>query len=89
MKIKLAAIYWTDAAIHGSGCMTRTEWSNRACLVPGVAVGHIVHEDKKSITLAMDWFEGNITGEDNFRVVGTYPKSGIHKIIRKTIRIKE
>lgn len=35
----------------------------------------------------MDWFKGNLTNKDYFRVVGTYPKSGIQKIIRQTIEV--
>jgi hypothetical protein len=87
VKYKIAVVYWTDAAIHGSDCMTREDWIAQAGLVPGISVGHILHETKEEITLAMDWFKGNVTGKDCFRVVGTYPKSGIQKIIRQTIEV--
>lgn len=73
-------IEWTDAAMHGTEQFSRDE-TKKLGLVEGVAVGIIVHEDRKQITLAMDWFHT----DDQFRQVASYPKSGIHAITRKTL----
>jgi hypothetical protein len=87
MIYEIAVIYWTDAAIHGSECMSREAWISQASCVSGVAVGHILHETDDEITLAMDWFRGSVTGDDCFRIVSTYPKSGIQEIKRQTIKV--
>ena len=66
--------------MHGTHQQSREEWANSLALIKGCAVGHIVHEDKKQITLAMDLFYSE--GEQ-FRQVASYPKSAIKQIIRK------
>jgi hypothetical protein len=83
MKNQIAIVYWKDAAIHGFDQTHREEWAERAKLMPGVAVGHIVHETKDRISLAMDRFPN-----EQFRVVSSYPKSSIQKIVRKTINVQ-
>lgn len=75
--MKLAVIWWTDAAMHGTSQRSFAE-AKECGLVEGIAAGFIVYEDKKQITLALDWFP-----EDNqFRQLASYPKSGIKKIKR-------
>lgn len=78
---QIAVIEWTDAAMHGTEQFSREE-TKKLNLVEGVAVGIIVHEDRKQITLAMDWFYK----DDQFRQVSSYPKSGIRSVIRKELR---
>ena len=80
MKKQFAIITWTDAVMHGNSQFTEKEVEEFK-LMEGVAVGILVKEDKESITLALDWFYEN----ESYRQLSTYPKSGIHKIIRKEI----
>ena len=81
MKKQFAIINWTDCAMHGLDSFTQRE-VEKLGLIDGVAVGIIAKEDKESITLALDWFYD----EGSYRQLSTYPKSGIHKIIRKEIK---
>lgn len=81
MNINLAIIFWEDAAMHGTYQRSREEMKELG-LITGIAIGVIVSEDKKQITLAMDYFPE----EDQFRQTATYPKSGIYQIIRKAIK---
>lgn len=81
MKKDIAIITWTDAAMHGSDSLNQQQVDEECGLIEGVAVGVIAKEDKVSITLAMDWFYN----EKTYRQLHTYPKSGIHKIIRKSL----
>jgi hypothetical protein len=83
MQHKLAIIYWTDASIETTNQDTREEWVKSAKLIDGIAIGHILHENKRKITLGMDYFPSS----DSYRLVATYPKSGIHKIIRKKVKV--
>ena len=87
MKYKIAVVYWTDATIESTEPLTRDEWIKRAKLMTGVSVGHILNETKEHITLAMDYFHGTDIQNETFRIVSTYPKSGIQKIIRQTIEV--
>lgn len=73
--MKLVAISWVDAAIHGTDTFSRKEAENLG-LITGLAVGIVVKETKEFITIAMDYFDE----DDQFRTVQTYPKSGIYKI---------
>jgi len=66
--------------------MTRDAWIKDSQLGPGIAVGHILYEDTERIVLAMDHFKFP-NQEEQFRVVSTYPKSGIKKIIHYTIKV--
>ncbi len=90
MKHKIAIIFWKDAAIHGGEQLSKSEWLKESDLVSGIAVGHILQEDKEKITLAMDLFPKgqSVVHNDQYRVVSTYPKSGIQQIIRKVIERK-
>lgn len=88
----IAIVFWSDAAIHGSEQLSRDGWKEESQLATGIAVGHIVNEDKEKITLAMDYFKhpySDKVGDEQFRVVNTYPKSGISQIIRKKIEEEE
>lgn len=87
MKPTIAIVFWKDAAIHGGDQRSREEWVKDSGLVSGISVGHIVHENKEKITLAMDFFppDKKRVFDDQFRVTSTYPKSGIKQIIRKVI----
>ncbi len=87
MTHEIAIIYWTDATIHGGDARTREGWGKIARLMTGVAVGHIVQETQDTITLAMDFFNETDELNETYRVVSTYPKSGISKIIRQTIEV--
>ena len=78
---EVAIINWTDAALHGNDTFNE-EGLKELGLINGIAVGIIVKEDKKSITLAMDWFYNNGT----YRQLSTYPKSGINNIQRKILK---
>lgn len=84
MKKQIAIINWTDASIEQTNSFSEDDLGNIG-LVDGVAVGIIIKEDKKSISLAMDWFPNH----KSYRSISTYPKSGIHKIIRKEIKSNE
>jgi len=78
---QIAIINWTDATLHGNDTFTEKGLKELG-LINGIAVGIIVKEDKKSITLAMDWFYNNET----YRQLSTYPKSGINNIQRKILK---
>jgi len=82
-KKQLIILHWTDAAIEGAETIYERDLENVG-LIEGIAVGVFVKEDKKSITLAIDWFYEH----NSYRQVATYPKSGIHKIIRKDINLE-
>ena len=81
MKKQFAIINWTDAAIEGTNTFFEKDLEDVG-LINGIAMGIIIKEDKKSISLAMDWFPDS----KSYRQIATYPKSGIHKIIRKFIK---
>jgi len=83
MKKQLAILSWTDAAIESTDTFFERDLE-KIGLIDGIAVGIIVKENKESITLALDWFYK----QNSYRSIATYPKSGIHKIIRKDINIK-
>lgn len=80
---EIVIIFWTDASMHGT-----TQRSVEECkelgLIDGIASGIKVHEDKKQITIALDYFPV----DKQFRQIASYPKSGIKQIIRKKL-IKE
>lgn len=80
---QIAIIFWKDATMHSGDQKTKAEWLKEVHLIKGCAVGHIIHEDKEKISLAMDMFYSS--GID-FRQVATYPKSGIKQIIRQNIK---
>ena len=80
IKKQIAIISWTDATMHGTDTFSEKELKDLT-LMDGIAVGIIAKEDKKSVTLAMDLFH-----DGGYRNLSTYPKSGIHKIIRKEIK---
>jgi len=84
VKKQYAVIHWTDASIEQTESFSEEDLKNVE-LVDGIAVGIIIKEDKKSISLATDWFPNH----KSYRQIATYPKSGIHKIIRKDIDLKE
>jgi len=81
MDKTIAIIHWEDAAIHGSNQYNESKIDFG--LMVGFACGIIVKEDKKSVTLAMDYFPKQRDDEENsYRVLSTYPKSGIRNIKR-------
>lgn len=81
-KQELAIIEWTDAAMHGTEQISRSDAAHELNLIAAVTAGLVVHEDKKKITLAMDWFHVH----DQFRQIASYPKSGISKITREILQ---
>lgn len=80
MKKEIVIIYWTDAAMHGLSQRSREE-TKELGLIDGIVVGHLVHENKERITVAMDHFPK----DDEFRCINSYPKSGIKKIKKITL----
>ena len=79
MKDQFVLIYWEDASMHGTGQVNRKEVTPKKYgLVKGISGGILVYEDKKLITIAIDWFHEF----DDFRQLSSIPKSGIYKIVR-------
>ena len=78
----IAIIHWEDSWIHGNTQLSEKEWKNKN-IGYAVSTGIIVNEDDKQISIATDYFyPQNVDNEGSFRGVNSFPKSGIHKIIR-------
>lgn len=84
MKREIIVFHWKDASMHGTIQRTRKELED-VKLIEGIVAGHIVNETSEHITVAMDLFFAGQPDiiDDNFRVINTYPKSGIQKIIKR------
>lgn len=78
MKHQIACIEWIDASINMENDTKTYEKACQENLVHGFAVGILITEDKHRITIARDWFDG----EDAYRGISTYPKTGIKKITK-------
>ena len=59
-------------------------------LTKGIATGWLVYESKEAITLAMDYFDVQPrSGQPNdWRLLASYPKSGIQRILRRKVRLR-
>ncbi len=78
MKDQFVLVYWVDAALHGMEQLSRKQADKDCNLIKIISGGILVNETKESITLALDWMHQF----DEFRVMNTYPKTGIYKIVR-------
>ena len=89
-KYDIVHVYWHDAAMHGTGQVVFKDVKKYG-IMKGHVTGWLVDETKDHVTIAMDFFpaqENN--GEDCFRTLQSYPKSGIEKIVKlKTLEIYE
>lgn len=79
---QIAIVEWTDAAMHGTDQFSLKYAKENLGLIDIVSAGIVVHEDRKQITLALDWHHN----DDQFRQIASYPKSGIRKITRRYLR---
>ena len=85
MSIELTAVIicWKDATLHGTRQYTRKEFEQEVPLTPGCGCGWLVDEGEDYITIAIDFFDTSKgEGEGDFRLLASYPKSGIHAIYR-------
>lgn len=79
---EFAIIHWEDSWTHGNIQLSEAEWKKKN-IGYAVSVGLIVNEDRKQISLATDYFyPQSVDLDGSFRVVNSFPKSSIHKIIR-------
>lgn len=82
---------WRDATMHGHQQYHPAEFKDgtEPQLTPGIAIGWLVHETDEAITIAMDWFGVSTRGEatNDWRVVASYPKSGIRSVKRERVRV--
>ncbi len=84
MKQKYVVIHWTDATMNDHSNASREE-AGEFDLIDGVAVGLLIKEDKEKVVISTDWFPK----DDQFRQISVYPKSGITKIKRYTLEVKQ
>ena len=84
MKQKYCFIEWVDACMWGNDQVSRKKASEDSPLAHGFVCGFLIHEDKEKVVVGMDWFDK----DDQFRVVNTYPKTGIKKLIIKDFPIE-
>jgi len=79
---EIAIIHWEDSWTHGNVQLSEKKWKNKN-IGYAVSAGLIVNEDNKQISLATDYFyPQNVDTEGSFRIVNSFPKSAIHKIVR-------
>lgn len=83
-KQKMVFLEWIDASMWGTNQISREDAIDSG-LSHGFVCGFLIHEDKEKVVVAMDWFDA----DDNFRVINTYPKTGIKKLIIKDFPIKK
>ena len=84
----LAIVYWKDATLHGTHQVYGEDVKEYG-LLKGIACGVVVHEDKEQITLALDYFPSSSQyKEESFRVMSSYPKSGIYRMIKHKIQLE-
>ena len=78
----VVVIQWHDAAMHGTSRVPESLTKDYG-LVSGFAAGILVHEDKKQITIATDFFPIQTNNDENYyRNLSSIPKSGIKNIER-------
>ncbi len=78
---ELAIIHWEDSWTHGNVQLSEKEWEKKS-IGYVISAGLVVNEDDKQISLATDYFYPQSVDEGSFRVVNSFPKSCIHKIIK-------
>lgn len=84
MKQQYVLIHWRDATMNDHEQTSRKIAETEYNLIDGVVAGFLVKEDKEKVVVGMDWFDF----DDQFRVINTYPKSGIKKLIIKDFPIQ-
>lgn len=82
-KRQVIIIQWEDSCIMGSGQFAEDDESIK--LAYGFSAGVLVKETKDFIAICLDCFD---TGDEKFRSVHTYPKSGIKSIKRFNFEVK-
>lgn len=83
-KQKYCLIEWVDASMWGTEQVSR-KTAEDSSLAHGFVCGFLIHNDKEKVVVGMDWFDEG----DQFRVINTYPKSGIKKLIIKEFPIEK
>ena len=78
---EIAIIHWEDSWCHGNLQLTEEECKSKS-IGYGISAGLVVHEDEKQISLAIDYFYPQDMDEGTFREINSFPKSGIHEIVR-------
>jgi len=79
---EIAIIHWEDSWTHGDVQLSEKKWKNKN-IGYAISAGLIVSENNKQISLATDYFyPQNVDYEGSFRIVNSFPKSTIHKIVR-------
>ena len=79
---EIAIIHWEDSWTHGNIQLSEIAWKNKN-IGYVVSAGLVVNEDPKQISLATDYFyPQNVDLDGSFRIVNSFPKSAIHKIVR-------
>lgn len=86
----LVHIFWHDAALHGREQVSLDDVKDYT-IIRGHVAGWLVDESKEHVTIAMDFFPAEKgLGQDSFRGLSSYPKSGIDKMtIVKTLEIHD
>lgn len=79
---EIAIIHWQDSWNFGLDQYKEKDWKNKVGVGQCVSVGFVVAEDKEQISIALDYFYPQKLDEGSFRVVNTFPKCNIQKIIR-------
>jgi len=80
MNEQIAIIYWKDACKNGPDSVHLSDVKDLG-LMDLISVGLVLYEDDNCITLGTDMSEQY----KNVRDVNVYPKSGISKIIKRSI----
>lgn len=79
---EIAIIHWEDSWTHGGEQLSEEEWKKKG-IGYAISTGLIVNEDDKQISIATDYFyPQNVDERGSFRIVNSFPKSGIHNITR-------
>jgi len=85
---EFAIIHWEDSWTHGNIQLTEEECKNKN-IGYAISAGLIVNEDEKQISLATDYFyPQDVDNEGSFRMVNSFPKNGIHEMVRIKIPIE-
>jgi len=84
VKQQIVFIEWIDASMWGTEQVSRKSAEDSG-LSYGCVCGFLIKDDKEKVVVGMDWFPK----DDQFRVINTYPKTGIKKLIIKDFPIKK
>lgn len=72
-KRRIAIVEWTDSAHHGAFQVSPQDPLLKPCKM--VSVGHVVRQDKRSITLGMDRVD-----QDQYRICETIYKRQVDRV---------